>query len=154
MVGPGALPLYPHRFTTLPGISSCFTGSAIKWNSLAPSTIRQGSRGTSGVSTEAMPLPCRVAWSMCALSMLSPFACVGVASKRDEAAQPAPRPKAFLRKSRLFFMGFSSSRVNGSTVFRRLNGIGANQDHRQATDTRHRGYTGLKEKGELRCEER
>jgi hypothetical protein len=40
------------------------------------------------------------------MSMLSPFACVGVANRRDEAAQPALRPKAFLRKSRLFFMAF------------------------------------------------
>ena len=41
---------------------------------------------------------------MCSMSMLSPLAYVGAANRRGTAAKPAPRPKVFLRKSRLFFM--------------------------------------------------
>src|SRR5712692_2419215 len=38
------------------------------------------------------------------MSMLPPLTCVGAANRRGAAAKPAPRPKVFLKKSRLFFM--------------------------------------------------
>src|SRR6266567_4031079 len=40
---------------------------------------------------------------MCSISMLAPLFC-GAASRRGAAAKPAPRPRVFLRKSRLLFM--------------------------------------------------
>src|SRR6266567_772941 len=40
---------------------------------------------------------------MCSISMLAPLFC-GAANRRGAAAKPAPTPRVFLRKSRLFFM--------------------------------------------------
>ncbi|MEZ5396747.1 MAG: hypothetical protein R2724_28710 [Bryobacterales bacterium] len=50
MVGPGMEPLKPHTSTGRPGIRFCGRVRQ-RWNSFAPSTIFQGSLGTSGVST-------------------------------------------------------------------------------------------------------
>src|SRR5215813_6822215 len=57
MVGPGIEPLKPQTSTTLAdpigeaGRNSRLTTSAVRWKTLTPSSIVQGSLGTSGVST-------------------------------------------------------------------------------------------------------
>ena len=43
MVGPGELPLYPHRCAVDPGANSRSTGSATRWNSLTSPFMRHGS---------------------------------------------------------------------------------------------------------------
>src|SRR6185437_10698089 len=53
IVGPGAVPLKPQRSNTRPGITSCFTGSAVRWNTFTPPSIVNGRSGMSGVSTRA-----------------------------------------------------------------------------------------------------
>ena len=47
------------------------------------------------------------------MSMPSPLACFGAANRRGAAARPAPRPKVFLRKSRLFFMALPLQGLGG-----------------------------------------
>src|SRR6266704_6507508 len=53
---------------------------------------------------------------MCSMSMLSPPICAGAANRRGTAAKPAPRPKVFLRKSRLFFIALPLQKFAGPTV--------------------------------------
>src|SRR3989442_14804064 len=96
--------------------------------------MRQGSAGTSGVSTETIRLLRWLAWPMCSMSMfsplLSPLACGGAAKRRGAAAKPAPKPKVFLRKSRLFFMALPLQELADPTVPRNSMDIGSKRDAR------------------------
>src|SRR5713226_10400049 len=95
--------------------------------------MRQGSAGTSGVSTETIRLLRWLAWPMfCPL--LSPLACGGAAKRRGAAAKPAPKPKVFLRKSRLFFMALPLQELADPTVPRNSMGRDPREMHGQAVD--------------------
>src|SRR5581483_1271205 len=83
--------------------------------------MRQGSCRTSGVSTKVIPPLRWVGWPMCSMS-ISPLACVGAANKRGAAAKPAPKPKVFLRKSRLFFMARPLQELRDPDVRTNLHG--------------------------------
>src|SRR5882724_5391708 len=98
--------------------------------------MRQGSCGAAGVSTETVrPLPC-LAWPMCSMSM--PLACFGAANRRGAAARPAPRPKVFLRKSRLFFMALPLQGVGRTHRPRKLD-IGSKRGCTASESTTSRG---------------
>src|ERR1700732_1040603 len=79
----------------------------MRWNSLTSPSMRQRNCGTSGVSTETIRVLRWAPWLMwsmfMSMPMLAPFAC-SAANRRGAAAKLAPRPRVFLRKSRLFFM--------------------------------------------------
>src|SRR5882762_9647366 len=86
---------------------------------------------------------------MCSMSMLCPLACAGAASSRGAAAKPAPRPKACLKKSRLFFMARPLQELTDPTVLTNSMDIGSKRDAQLGT--RHRsllGYTAARTRGE------
>jgi hypothetical protein len=51
MVGPGALPLKPHKSNVRPGMTVCVTGSATKWKTFTPLSIVNGRSAIFGVKT-------------------------------------------------------------------------------------------------------
>src|SRR5260370_4810394 len=137
MVGPGALPLYPQRSTTGAGTICCFTGSAMRWNSLTFPSMRNGRLGTSGVSTGTGE-----PWSWIDPFLpfiftpgMSPDICTSWAdSTFAEAKTPAPA-RTFCKNPRLLFMLFSFQ--GRMTEFRKvdwlwgtLNADGNAQKHR------------------------
>jgi hypothetical protein len=100
----------------------------MRWNSFTFASMRHGSCGTSGVSTETIRLLVRsVAWPMCFMSMPAPLSC-GAANRRGAAAKPAPRPRVFLRKSRLFFMVLPRQELADPTVPRNSTDIESKRD--------------------------
>src|SRR6266478_8573038 len=121
----------------------------------------QGSCGASGVSTETIrPLLC-LAWPMCSMSM--PLACFGAANRRGAAARPAPRPKVFLRKSRLFFMALPLQGVGRTHRPRKLDiGSKTGCTASESTTSRGLGYSAARGKwrnsdakdGKRRCMDR
>jgi hypothetical protein len=75
--------------------------------------MRQGSCGTSGVSTETIrPVLCSAGCPMC---LPAPLSC-GVANVLGTAAKPAPRLRLVKRKLRLFFMILPLQRLVDPTV--------------------------------------
>src|SRR2546429_2258789 len=122
----------------------------MRWNSLTFPSMRHGSDGTSGVSTETIrllrwaPWPMRSVWSM-SMCMPAPFAW-GTPNRRGAAAKPAPRPRVFLRKSRLFFMVLPLSGLN-PRVLVKLNGHWI-QERCTATTSRCVGYAASRRRGE------
>src|SRR5579871_2965555 len=86
IVGPGALPLNPQRSNVRPGITVCFTGSAIRLKTFTPLSSVKGRSSTSGVSTDGGA----------AVAGSGARACCADAS--CETATPAPKVKIFLKK--------------------------------------------------------
>src|ERR1700694_2905966 len=107
----------------------------MRWNSLTPPSMRQESCGTSGVSTETIRLLRWAPWVMWSMSMPmpAPFAC-GAANRRGAATKPAPRPKVFLRKSRLFFMVLPFKELADPTARENPWALDRGEIHGQAID--------------------
>src|SRR5207302_9353984 len=107
----------------------------MRWNSFTVPSMRHGSCETSGVSTETIRLLLRwAAWPTCFMSMPAPLCC-GVANRRGTAAKPAPRPKVFLRKSRLFFIALPLQKLADPTVLHNSMDNGSKRHARP--DSRH-----------------
>src|SRR6266478_1427358 len=81
---------------------------------------------------------------MCSMSMLCPLACAGARNCRRAAAKPAPRPKVFLKKSRLFFMALPLQRLTDPTVARNSMDIGSKGNAQLGP--RHRSATAVPER--------
>src|SRR5438445_346940 len=92
MVGPGALPLKPHKSTVLLGAICCFTGSAIKWNTFTPLSTVKGKSLRSGDSTRAGD---------------------SAATARRADSSPAPAPNALRQKLRRLLINLSLQNQTG-----------------------------------------
>src|SRR5579864_4424838 len=92
IVGPGALPLNPQRSKVRPGMTACFTGSAIRLKTFTPLSMVKGRSSTSGVSTGG------------GAPVAGSGACACCADASCETATPAPTVNIFLKKFLRAFM--------------------------------------------------
>src|SRR5271156_801842 len=101
MVGPGALPLKPHRSKTRPGLTNCLTGSATRRKTFTPLSSVNGKSPTSKVVTGAEPAVSVVVFKgVGGCGGLSGWWCVCWAIKLRPAKRLAESELSFVKKNR------------------------------------------------------